>query len=358
MVPSSKMPKLFHAVGDEPMQVGRADFIRASTSASSSVSHVALLPKLPGHVRKLKLMSWHVDPDDLQRRALNLVRIMLESDLSATQLGKLMHNMSYSLADEGKLQQLISDTLARKSPATLYKRARALWKYFEWMKGSYSQSLHLTEDRIYQYVCYLREQKCAPTSAQSFIESLHFFSSLIGLVSCDVDNAISARVKGVVHTLSLQKRPLRQARPLKVFGIVALEDLVLKPSSPVLSIMSGFFLFCVMNCCRFNDAQFAENLTLDQAEDTVILHAGTCQRKTATTADKRTTLLPLVCLGNIFADESWAVQWIMLMQADGWSDNRSFLLPAHSECAGCWLSRKMTSGEGSLWLRECLAARL
>ena len=110
MVLSNKMPKLFHVVGDSPMHVGRTDFILATTSASPSVSHVALLPKLPGHVRKLKLMSWHTDPDDLQRRALNLVRIMVESDLSATQLGKMMHNLSYSLADELKIQQLISDT--------------------------------------------------------------------------------------------------------------------------------------------------------------------------------------------------------------------------------------------------------
>ena len=357
MVLSNKMPKLFHVVGDDPMQVGRSDFILASTSSSPAVSHVALLPKLPGHVRKLKLMSWHVDPDDLQRRALNLVRIMVESDLSATQLGKMMHTLSYQLADEGKIQQLISDTFVRKSPATLYKRTRALWKYFEWMKGAYSQSLHLSEDRIYQYVCHLREQKCAPTSAQSFVESLHFFSSLIGFVSCDIGCAISARVKGVVHTLSLQKRPLKQARALKVSEVAALENLVLQPASPVLSIMAGFFLFCVANCCRFNDAQYAENLELDRTEDTVILHAGTCQHKTATTADKRTTLLPLVCLGNIFSEESWAVKWIMLMQAEGWSDERSYLLPAYSEYSGKWLSRKMTSGEGSLWLRECLAAK-
>ena len=57
MVLSNKMPKLFHAVGDDPMQVGRSDFILASTSSSPAVSHVALLPKLLGHVRKLKLMS-------------------------------------------------------------------------------------------------------------------------------------------------------------------------------------------------------------------------------------------------------------------------------------------------------------
>ena len=157
--------------------------------------------------------------------------------------------------------------------------------------------------------------------------SLNLFTSspawLIGFVSCDVGCAISARVKGVVHTLSLQKRPLKQARALKVSEVAALEDLVLQPASPVLSIMAGFFLFCVMNCCRFNDAQFAENLQLDRTEDTVILHAGTCQHKTATTADKRTTLLPLVCLGNIFSEESWAVKWIMLMQAEGWSDERA-----------------------------------
>jgi len=40
MVLSNKMPKLFHVVGDSPMQVGRTDFILATTSASPSVSHV------------------------------------------------------------------------------------------------------------------------------------------------------------------------------------------------------------------------------------------------------------------------------------------------------------------------------
>ena len=357
MVLSNKFPKLVTAIGDEPMNLGRADFIRASTASSTSVSHVALIPKLPGHVRRLKLMTWHVDADDLRWRAMNLIRIMLESDLSATQIGKLMRNMSFDLADESKIQQLIVDTFARKSPATLYKRARSLWKYFEWMKGLYGQSLHLTEDRIYRYVCFLRDQKSAPTSAKAFVESLNFFASLVGFVSCDVGSAISARVKGVVHVMSLQKRPLSQARPLRVAEVRALEELVLQPSSPVLSIMAGFFLFCVMNCCRFNDAQFAENLTLDQTEGTVILHAGTCQHKTATTADKRTTLLPLVCLGTVFSEQSWATQWMMLMQAEDWPEQRSFMLPAYSEYSGKWLDRKMTSGEGTLWLRECLAAK-
>ena len=67
MVLSNKFPKLVTAIGDEPMNIGRAEFIRASTASSTSVSHVALIPKLPGHVRRLKLMKWHVDADDLRR---------------------------------------------------------------------------------------------------------------------------------------------------------------------------------------------------------------------------------------------------------------------------------------------------
>ena len=139
MVVGRKMPKLFHAVGDEPSQVGKADFLKGVTTVTHQLACKPLLPKLPGHVRLLKLMSWYVEPDDLKRRALGMVRIMIESDLSATQLGKMMHDMAYELANESNIRRLLQDTFARKSPATLYKRARSFWEYFEWMKGSYGQ---------------------------------------------------------------------------------------------------------------------------------------------------------------------------------------------------------------------------
>ena len=356
MVLSNRMPKLFHAVGDDPMQVGRSDFIRGASSSSSVVSHIALLPKLPGHVRCLKLMNWHIEPDDLKRRALGLVRIMVESDLSATQVGKIMHDMAYSLSEEHRIRQLLEDTFAKKSPATLYKRARSFWKYFEWMKGNYSESLHLSEARIYNYVCHLRDSGAAPTSAKAFLESVNFFSHVLGFTACDVSLALSSRVKGAVHNMILNKRPLRQARALLSKEVAALENLVLKPACPAIGIMAGFFMFCVMNCCRFNDAQNSTELQLDNTDGFVVLHSGTFQHKTATSADKRRTLLPLVCLGNAFSTESWAVAWVLLMQTAGWPDERDYLLPAYSEYSGKWLQRRMTSGEGSLWLRECLAA--
>ena len=46
---------------------------------------------------------------------------MIESDLSATQVGKIMHDMAYNLSEEHRIRQLLEDTFAKKSPATLYK---------------------------------------------------------------------------------------------------------------------------------------------------------------------------------------------------------------------------------------------
>ena len=194
----------------------------------------------------------------------------------------------------------MEDTFAKKSPATLYQRARCFWKCFNWMKGFYSESLHLNEDRIYRYICHLRESGSAPTSAKAFVESVNFFSHVLGFTTCNADLVISARVKGVVRAMQLKKRPLNQARALTVEEVRGLEQLVLNPSCPTLGILAGFFLFCVMNCCRFNDAQSSTRLDLDETDGLVVLHSGTYQHKTATSADKRTTLFPVVCLGNVF----------------------------------------------------------
>ena len=119
MVVGRKMPKLFHAVGDEPSGVGRADFMRGVTNSSHELACKPLLPKLPGHVRQLKLMSWYVEPDDLKRRAVGVIRIMIESDLAATQIGMMIHEMAFELANEKDIQILSSDAFAKKSPATL-----------------------------------------------------------------------------------------------------------------------------------------------------------------------------------------------------------------------------------------------
>ncbi len=221
-------------------------------------------------------------------------------------------------------------------------------------KARYHEGLHLTESLLYQYACHVRGCSAAATTGKSFLESLNFFAGLVGFKAFTLSESVSARVKGVIHTMQIRKEPLKQARPLLVKEVVALEELVIDTTVPVLSVMAGFFLFCVLNCCRFSDARWAERMGLDSTGKVFVLQSGTQKHKTATTADKLTTILPLVCLGHAFCKTSWAGSWLMLLQSMGWGENRNYLLPAYSEQKGGWLDRRMTSGEASLWLIECL----
>ena len=225
------------------------------------------------------------------------------------------------------------------------------------MKGNYSQSLHLSERRVYDYLCHLRDNNAAPSTGQAFIESVNFLSHLVGFVAFDASTLLSPRVKGVVHPMLILKKPLNQARPLTRQEVAALEDAVLFPESEILAVMSGFFLFCTLNCCRFTDAQYAERMELDDSGDIFVLHSGTRQHKTATTADKKTTLLPLVCLGHVFRSRPWAAEWLLMVEAQRWPETQELFLPAYCEQTGRWSTRRMTSGEGSLWLRECLESQ-
>ena len=66
-------------IGDSPMTIGKSDFLMGMASTTTSMQAAPLLPKIPGHVRKLKLMSWLPEEDDLKARALAMVRTIIES---------------------------------------------------------------------------------------------------------------------------------------------------------------------------------------------------------------------------------------------------------------------------------------
>ena len=70
-------------------------------------------------------------------------------------------------------------------------------------------------------------------------------------------------------------------------------------------------------------------IELDSTGSTFVLQSGTQKHKTATTADKLTTILPLVCLGHAFLKTSWAGTWLMLLHLlDGMTTGTTSSLPA------------------------------
>ena len=64
-------------------------------------------------------------------------------------------------------------------------------------------------------------------------------------------------------------------------------------------------------------------------------------------------LLPLLALGQALYGSSWGTVWFLARQRAG-IEQFPFIMPAFSEVSGQWLPRRMTSVEGSLWLREFL----
>ena len=150
------------------------------------------------------------------------MRLMLEVDMEATELGKLVlsEGASERLQAFGKT---IRDTFAAKATATIYKRTRCYWIFFTWCRAVQAgNGLRLSEKVVYKYLSYLQEEGAGATSGDAFLQSLRFFHASWQFVGLNLDQELSARVKGVAHVLYCKKPLLKQARALSVAELAAL----------------------------------------------------------------------------------------------------------------------------------------
>ena len=69
--------------------------------------------------------------------------------------------------------------------------------------------------------------------------------------------------------------------------------------------------------------------------------------------ERRSVLLPLVALGSGLSGSGWALSWMAARRASGLTGH-VFLMPADAEHSDHWLDRRMTTAEGSYWLKDLL----
>ena len=319
-------------------QLGCIDFLKAAL-ASEKVIESQVQPVLPAQTRRVKMAYIPADPDHLRAQSLNRVRLMVESDLSATKLGKVLYGLASDLGNEAKIAATLSDTFVTKAPATLCKRTSSLWAYLvKKSSGDYRCTLHLTRAKVYDYVSELSDEAGA-TAARHFTEALNFFNALVGFLKFDIEEVLSPRVKGVEHSSFAKKRPRVQARPLTrpltTTEVRGLERLATKSSDEFVVMASGFCLFCVANAARWSDAQAAESLKLDTSGRRPVVEAATLRHKTASSAERKSTLLPYVGFGRLLSSSGCAKPWLEVVarvkskvQCDG------FVLPAFSAKKG------------------------
>ena len=302
--------------------------------------------------RRMKYSRLELHEDALRQRALTLWRIIIEEDLESTQIGRLLRQLAESLKPEGTLKQVLQDTFAAKSTATLFKRGYSFLKYVQWCRGQGKQNpLQLREQDLYDFICSLRASGAAPTTASSFLEAVNFATSQLG-ISPGREHTVTSRIRGASLSQFLNKRRLKQAPPLQVTEVAMLERLVCRSPDVVTRIVVGYFLMCLHTCSRFSDCMQLENLKLEISNSGHgVIEAGTVAHKTAISQHARTTLLPLIGL-SLGVESRWAEAWLAAREELNMSSCR-YTLPAISH-TGSFLSRRMTSGEGSAYLKDLL----
>ena len=354
---SLSIPTFVSTAVGATFRLGRTEHLlselREPSVAAPHQSDSVKLPVLPYAARKAKMIDWPDVSDDMKRKSLHLIRIMVESDFHATKLGSVLYELSGALDKEPQIQRSIELTFAKKSVATLHKRTLAFWKMFKFHSDKgYKSGLHMSEASVFAYIASLKGK--SPSAPQSCLEALNFMHSLLGIRTA-LDDLVSPRIRGLVHECAVMKRPLKQARPLTADEVRFLEKLVLKSPDTAVVCISGFFLYVLSNSARWADAQHSSFPVLDTSGSRPVLASGTTRHKLACTAERKTTLLPFVCFGQLLVSSPWAAKWIDAMKrARLPRANVDYLLPSWNESSNQFIRRRMTSGEGTLLLREVL----
>ena len=165
-------------------------------------------------LKRAKLASCIVSPDDMRLRALSLIKVMLEADRSTTVLGQVTSNEQ---SGPGTLSKSIKDVLTGKSTATIYKRTQSMLGLFTWIRAHDNDAgLDVTEQRLHAYLSHMRDVQRGATSGEAVLQAVRFFHAMFEVVNFNATACLSPRVLGVAKDMYLGKRLLQQARALFV----------------------------------------------------------------------------------------------------------------------------------------------
>ena len=307
-------------------------------------------------VRKLRAVNIGEEEDYLRFRGLNRWRVILESDLEMSVVGQQLSELVTDLHADAVIAATISDVFAKKSTATILKRAAAIMLYLKWARRqNVERPLGFVESCVYAYVCDLRLSNAAATTAVSFTQAVNFCIHTCGF-SLAVPSMQSQRIKGACSQQFRRKRPLKQAPALTVLGLKILENCCNESTVPFDVIDSGQMVFCSLSSSRWGDAQSPTRMLCDLDQHFFgFVQLDTQSHKTATTDEKKSMFLPLVAVSPGFLDKPWTKSWLKARKAANLEAGVGPMVPVPS-ANGCWTKRKLSSGEATVHMREILVA--
>ena len=330
-----------------------------STTAAAEHERALVLKQavFPMALRRVRDLSISFSTDQLREKALKRMLLIVQCNPEASGIGRTMLREIALLKTDAALIALMKDFFAKKSTATLNKRAGSILRYIHWCHKRSVVAFPLEEARSYEYCKDIEasDAKSASTVA-SFRQAVGFMKFAMEVDGCQ-STLGSTRIAGVSHNMLLTKAPLQQRKPYTTRQIWLLEAICCKGGHVADRILAGHILFCVYARARWGDHQSIEQLLWDLAPDgSGFVQGNTRNAKTSVTAAQRTRFLPLTAPLRHLGPREWWQAWRHDREAENLEVGPGIpFLPA-PDAKGGWSNRALTTGEAGSWSRELLRA--
>ena len=200
------------------------------------------------------------------------------------------------------------------------------------------------------------------STLSSFLEAVNFAIHVLGLPLRRPDApVVSAFTKGVLDKAATKRPSRKQARPLKVSEVIALEEALSNDNLDLYDrYAAGAFLFAIYARCRWSDLRSIHDceLDIDNTQDKLVgfISFSTFSHKTAAQVAKHGLTMPLIAPIWGLRSPPWAMTWKKVAEGvllDFSNFEKGAVLPAPDK-TGKWSRRSVTTDEATKWLHELL----
>ena len=243
----------------------------------------------------------------------------------------------------------IVDAVARRSTATLKKRASSLSIYDAWLTRWASADTRLSDEpTLHRYMRSLLADKAPASRGAAVLSALHFVGVVFGGGMEQVWR--SARVSGASLRLQATRGEVVQRAPLTVKMVATLEAVVLEDEGRgnYDAVIAGAALFTLFSRSRVGDLR---RCAVEPILDGEFLETRFLDHKTARPGSRRA--LPIVApVCGVTRD--WGTSWIRTRQAAGLDAKvNTTIIPVGADTGG-WHAVPMTTEEFAIAFRNVL----
>ena len=260
----------------------------------------------------------------------------------------------------------VVECLARKATSTVGKRLGAIKRFAEFCTARALSAFPLDDSCMHAYLLFLsNDARARGSSGKSFLESVRFTSSMLGLRSRELQ-LISQRVSGLADSIVKRAPVIEQARALTVEQIKKVELACCNSESLQDRALLGGVLLMIYGSARASDMARAIKLLVDRDvrqleerdanEPEGFLELAVLGNKGARSDVHRRMLLPVVAPMLSLSGTKWWDAFLEARMALGLETEGRLKWPllCRFDSGGHPLEQNLTASEIGELLRQCL----